>query len=114
MRLSGQIALAALAVVSVCEVAAAETKFEAGRRAYALMEAGAEYCPNLENTWTAGAMVMEGYSYDPLVNDAEIHRLLAEKQKFFETFRSVPRAIVCEMLMQEFGPGGRLHLFQFR
>ena len=95
----------------------AETPFESGRRAYATMQAGAEYCPDIEETWVAAATIKEvfGYGYAAFTdNPAEWRRLQAQKDKLFEAFRSVPRLMVCEYLMQQFGPGGRLHLFQFR
>ena len=109
------IVIAAIAALLTTDTAIADSRYEAGRKAYAIMQAGAEYCPDIEETWTALAIIREGYGYDPLkADDAEYGRVLLEKQKMFDTFRTSPRVLVCDMLMQEFGPGARVHLFQFR
>ncbi len=82
---------------------------EAKRKMYALAEVGPKYCPNIETQWFAKGsigyrMTEEDY---PLYKAAEDH--------WYEVFRQVgSRAVVCEMLMREHGPGGKLELFQFK
>ncbi len=110
-----RLALVAMCIAAISLPADAQSRYEAGRKAYAIMQAGAEYCPDIEETWTAVAVIREGYGYDPLkADDAEFGRVLDEKQKLFDSFRGSPRVLVCELLMREFGPGSRVHLFQFR
>jgi hypothetical protein len=38
-----------------------------------------------------------------------------KKQKWFDTFRAAgPRDIVCELLMQKYGPGGDFEMFKYK
>lgn len=80
------------------------------RNLYSLAEAGSEYCPDIEMTWGALAALHYDHS-DP----AEQGRFAAAKRDWFGVFRKVGnRAIACELLMDKYGPGARLELFQFK
>ena len=80
---------------------------------YAMAEAGSEYCPDIKIRFGTRMTISEVFGYSPPVDDTAIAELEREKQALFTAFRSVPRATACERLMQEYGPGGRPHLFDF-
>lgn len=81
------------------------------RKLYALGEAGPEYCPNIETGW----FKMAAIGYDMSADQDEYQRFKAAKNDWFQTFRKVgSRAVVCEFLMDKFGPGSPSELFQFK
>ncbi|TGS89390.1 hypothetical protein EN817_03320 [Mesorhizobium sp. M3A.F.Ca.ET.174.01.1.1] len=81
------------------------------RKLYALGEAGPEYCPNIETGW----FKMGAIGYDMSADEGEYQRYKAAKNQWFQTFRNVgSQPVVCQFLMDKFGPGTVLELFQYR
>jgi hypothetical protein len=101
---------AGLLALSTTSYALAEDDATAAKRQiYALAVAGAEFCPNLENPMFALGAI--GYR----ITDEEGPAYLAERQKWFDVFRSIGnRDLVCETLANEYGPGAKIQLFQFK
>lgn len=107
-RMTWAIWAALLAVTST--QASADASLDAKRRLYALGKAGAEYCPGIKT----GLMAMGAIGYD-LSDDTELARFQAEKQNWFDTFQKVgSRALACELLMRQYGPGAEFQMFWFK
>lgn len=104
--------LAALLVILITANAAlADATVEQRRKLYALGEAGPEYCPNIETGW----FKMGAIGYDMSTDDAEWQRYKAAKNDWFQTFRKIgSQPIVCQLLMDKFGPGTQSELFQYK
>ncbi|MGX5827162.1 hypothetical protein [Mesorhizobium sp. 43Arga] len=84
---------------------------EERRKLYALGEAGPEWCPNIETGW----FKLGAIGYDMSADEGEYRRYKAVKNEWFESFRKVGnQAVVCQFLMDKFGPGTALELFQYR
>ncbi|TIU69480.1 MAG: hypothetical protein E5V66_14085 [Mesorhizobium sp.] len=91
--------------------AAADASVAEKRKLYALGTAGAEYCPQITNPWFA----LGSIGYDMNSDDGEYARYSAEQKNWFETFRKVgSRDVVCEALMQKYGPGADFELFKWK
>ncbi|RUU03264.1 hypothetical protein EOD10_35570 [Mesorhizobium sp. M7A.T.Ca.TU.009.01.3.2] len=104
---------AALLAVSIAgtTTASAETDIEQKRKLYALGTAGAEYCPQITTAWFA----LGSIGYNMNADDGEYQRYAAAEQGWFDTFRAAgPRDVVCELLMQKYGPGGDFELFKYK
>lgn len=83
---------------------------EEKRKLYSLMEAAPEYCPDIETKWFAKGALEYNMSAP-----GEYQRFDDERRNWLRTFRDVgSRPIVCEALMQRYGPGGDLEIFQFK
>lgn len=101
-------------VVFACAVLLATTQcfaqtIEERRKLYALGEAGPEYCPNIEVGW----FKMGAIGYDMASDDYQLYK--AARNQWFEMFRKVgSQPVVCQFLMDKFGPGTPLELFQYR
>ncbi|TIN76780.1 hypothetical protein [Mesorhizobium sp.] len=84
---------------------------EERRKFYALGDAGPEYCPDIETGW----FKMAAIGYDMSADEGEYQRYKAAKNDWFQTFRKVgSQAVVCEFLMNQFGPGSATELFQYK
>lgn len=78
------------------------------RKLYALTEVAPRYCPGIETGWFVRGSIRYPMSDDDfgLYKQAE--------DEWLEEFKKVgSRAVACEALMQVYGPGGKLELFQF-
>ena len=80
------------------------------RKLYALALAGPAYCPSIETRYFAKGAI----NYDINASTDEQKLLDADRQAWFEIFKKAPRAAVCESLMQNYGPGGKFEMFQFK
>lgn len=99
-----------VAALLVATAASAAPSIDDRRKLYALGEAGPEYCPNIETGW----FKMGAIGYD-MSADGEWQRYKAVKDEWFQTFRKVgSHDVVCQFLMDKFGPGTALELFQYR
>ncbi len=88
---------------------------EAVRKLYALAEAGDEYCPDIKLKFGVRMAIADTWGYRPPTSEEEINKLEAIKANLFSRFRKGgSRSYVCELLMQEYGPGGQIELFAFR
>lgn len=102
---------ALLAFFIATTAASAGSTFDQKRKLYALGKAGAEYCPQITTAWFA----LGAIGYDMNADDGEYQRFAIEKQNWFETFRGAGnRDIVCELLMQQYGPGGDFEMFKYK
>ncbi|MDX8513524.1 hypothetical protein [Mesorhizobium captivum] len=100
-----------LAAALVATSAVAGASIDERRKLYALGTAGVEYCPQITNPWFA----LGSIGYDMNADEGEYQRYAAEEKNWFETFRKVgSRAVVCELLMQKYGPGADFELFKFK
>jgi hypothetical protein len=80
------------------------------RKLYALALAGPAYCPSIETSFTAKAAI----NYDMNASEGEYDLMDQDRQAWFKIFKLAPRAAVCESLMQNYGPGGKFEMFQFK
>lgn len=105
------IALTVIALSVTVASAHAEATVAQKRKLYALADAGPAYCPEIKAPW----YVLGSIHYNMSSDDAEYGRYKAEFDDWLRTFRSVGnRAVVCQMLMDTYGPGTKLELFQYR
>ncbi|RWC25913.1 MAG: hypothetical protein EOS27_27055 [Mesorhizobium sp.] len=104
-------ALTLLLVACIATSAAADALIAEKRKLYALGTAGVEYCPQITNPWFA----LGSIGYDMNTDNNEYQRYAAEEKNWFETFRKVgSRDVVCELLMQKYGPGADFELFRWK
>lgn len=104
-------AILALMAVAIATSAAADASIAEKRKLYALGTAGAEYCPQITNPWFA----LGSIGYDMNVDEGEYQRFAAEEKNWFKTFQAAgSRDVVCELLMQKYGPGANFELFKFK
>lgn len=102
---------AIVAALLVATPLAAQGEQDQKRKLYALMNAAPEYCPDIETRWFVQGSI--GYEFDA-EDVAEWKRLEAAEQEWFSLFQQIGhRTVACEAIMQEYGPGGTIELFQW-
>lgn len=100
---------ATLGLVMLAVPAMAQT-VEQKRKLYALMETASSYCPNIEVRFGAQGLL----DYD-MGADGEYEQYKKAEQHWYDLYRSAgSRTLVCNTLMNEYGPGSNLHVLEFK